>query len=223
MIEIIAATVEDAINAQQGGADRIELVSALSEGGLTPSYGLIKGVIEAVTIPVNVMIRPHSKSFVYTDHDLKAMALDIQMAKELGANGVVYGLLTSEKALDKQGLEQLIAVSDGLDITFHRAIDEQNPVAMMKILATYKEITTVLTSGGLLAPIDQNTAIINHMIEEAGHIQVLLGGGLNGQNISAIAKSVNTQNFHFGTAVQTSGEVVAGKVASIKRQLQEGK
>ena len=96
MLEIIATSVEDAIVIEKGGADRIELVSALSEGGLTPSYGLVHRVIGAVNIPVNVMIRPHSLSFVYSDEDLLCMLEDIKQAKALGANGVVFGMLDSQ-------------------------------------------------------------------------------------------------------------------------------
>ena len=92
MLEIIATTVQDALIIAEGGADRIELVSALSEGGLTPSYGLMRQAINAANIPVNVMIRPHSAGFVYDEADLLCMIEDIKQARASGANGVVFGI-----------------------------------------------------------------------------------------------------------------------------------
>jgi len=105
MIEIIAATPEDARRIEACGADRIELVSALSEGGLTPSYAIIEITVKSVTIPVNVMIRPHSKSFVYTREEIEIMKEDIHVAKELGANGVVIGALDEKRKIHEAFIE----------------------------------------------------------------------------------------------------------------------
>lgn len=218
MIEIIATRLQDAVCAQQGGADRIELVSALSEGGLTPSYGLIEQVVKSVNIPVNVMIRPHSAGFVYPLDEIELMRQDIHIAKQLGANGVVFGVLTPEYTLDITKLEQLLVACEGLDVTFHRAIDEtKDLVAAVEQLQAYQQITTILTSGGLLAPIDQNEALLNDMVDKSGHIQLLLGGGLTKANISKVASAVNTSWFHFGSAAMTDGIVNPEKVRELKR------
>lgn len=202
MLEIIATTLEDAKRIEEAGADRIELVSALTEGGITPSYGLIKKVVQSVKIPVNVIIRPHSQSFVYTKSEIKIMIEDILIAKELKANGVVLGVLNDANEICLNSLEKLLQVCDGIDVTFHRAIDElRNPVSGLEILKNYSEIKNVLTSGGK-GDILTNAFIIKHMIEKSGHINVLVGGGLNFNNIKDILITTKARQYHFGTAVR---------------------
>ncbi|WP_260838845.1 copper homeostasis protein CutC [Heyndrickxia oleronia] len=108
IIEVIADTVEDAIIAEQAGANRIELITGVAEGGLTPSYGIIEAVCKAVSIPVYVMIRPHSRSFSYSNTELNSMVKDIQICKELGAAGVVWGVLNKDGDIDKEALKKLL-------------------------------------------------------------------------------------------------------------------
>ncbi len=102
MLEIIGMSVEDAKIIEDCGADRIELVSALTEGGLTPSFGLIESVVNSVKIPVNIMIRHHAKSFVYSKEDISIMQKDIGVVKEIGANGVVFGVLDKNNNIDEK-------------------------------------------------------------------------------------------------------------------------
>ena len=215
MIEIIAMTPEDARRIQAGGAGRIELVSALTEGGLTPSYGLIEAVTAAVDIPVNVMIRPHGKHFVYTDEEIKLMKKDIQVARELGANGVVFGVLTPQNQIDIPKLEALLAVCDGLEVTFHRAIDETDHLESIRILRSYPQITTVLTSGGLAKPIGENLGLLKEVVSERGHIDILLGSGLNNTNFRDYQKVAGTLSCHFGTAVRDGDEITIEKVRQL--------
>lgn len=202
MLEIIATTLKDAIDIEAAGAGRIELVSALSEGGITPSYALINNVTKNVNIPVNVMIRPHSKSFHYTEDDIFIMKEDILIAKSLEVNGVVFGVLNENNDINEQALNDLLSVCNGIDVTFHRAIDElKNPVDGIKILSKYKEIKTVLTSGGK-GNIAKNISIIKAMIKESKHINVLVGGGLNFDNIEEIIANAKAPEYHFGTAIR---------------------
>ncbi len=201
MIEIIGMTVEDAKSIEKCGGERIELVSSLTEGGLTPSYGLIENVIKNVDIPVNVMIRPHANRFVYSEEDLKIMKKDIQIAKYLGANGVVLGVLDEKNNIDEKSLIELLDVCDGVDVTFHRAIDETNMNESIKVLNKYKEVTNILTSGGK-NPIGENIYNIREIIKNSKHIKVLLGGGLNFENINEISRLTKVKDFHFGTAIR---------------------
>ncbi len=201
LLEIIAMTVEDARRIEACGADRIELVSALTEGGLTPSYSMIKAVLNAVKIPVNVMIRHHAKHFVYTDEEIALMAQDIEVVKSLGANGVVFGNLTKQNQINDTQLKTLLAHCEDLEVTFHKAIDETNVVESIAYLSQFKEVTNVLTAGGPLK-ISDNVAILNEMCEASGHLNVLLGGGLSLANIQMMKKDVKTTHFHFGTAVR---------------------
>lgn len=201
MLEIIAMSVEDAISIEECGADRIELVSALTEGGLTPSFGLIDEVIKSVNIPVNVMIRHHAKSFMYSESDISIMLKDIEKVKELGANGIVIGMLDKENNIEENQLKTIISASKGLEITFHRAIDETNLLNSIDVINRYNEITNILTSGGKRKIID-NIDYINTLKNKSKHANVLLGGGLNFENIEQIKKLTNNKDFHFGTAVR---------------------
>ena len=201
MIEIIGMTVEDAKTIEACGGDRIELVSALTEGGLTPSYGLMESVMKNVGIPVNVMIRPHANGFVYSGEDLKIMKRDIQVAKSLGANGIVLGILDESNNIDEKYLIELLNECEGLDVTFHKAIDETNIHESMKVLSKYKKITNVLTAGGKRL-ISENICDIKKLISNSKNIKVLLGGGLNFDNIREISESTKATDFHFGTAIR---------------------
>ncbi|CEJ74290.1 copper homeostasis protein [[Clostridium] sordellii] len=201
MLEIIGMSVEDAIAIEKCGADRIELVSALTEGGLTPSFGLIESVVNKVKIPVNVMIRHHAKSFVYSDEDINIMIKDIEKVKEIGANGVVFGMLDEKNNIREEQLITLLEAAKGLDVTYHRAIDETDVIDSIKILSKYEYITNVLTSAGK-GNIENNIEKIKEMKKNAGSINILLGGGLNFENIDRIKNLTNNKDFHFGTAIR---------------------
>lgn len=203
MLEIIAMTVEDAKVIEQCGADRIELVSALTEGGLTPSYALIESVVKSVNIPVNVMVRHHAKSFNYSNQEVDLMIRDIEIIKSLGANGVVFGLLDGKQNIEEQQLKRLLNACNGLDITFHKAIDETNVLESITTLSKYPQITNVLTAGGL-DHITKNSDMIKQMIAKSGHIKILLGGGLTLDNLNFLKTETGASHFHFGTAVRTN-------------------
>lgn len=207
MIEIIGTTLEDVKRIEESGADRIELVSALSEGGLTPSYSLIKRAVRSVNIPVNVMIRPHSKSFIYTQEEIQLMVEDIKIAKELNANGVVFGVLNKHNEICIPSLEELLKACDGIDVTFHKAIDElSDQVKGIEVLAKYEQVKNVLTSGGK-GDILENISVIKNMVEKSEHINVIAGGGLNFQNIKEVMNNTKALQYHFGTAIRNDRSV----------------
>jgi len=225
MIEIIGTTIEDVKKIEECGADRIELVSALSEGGLTPSYALIKRAIKSVKIPVNVMIRPHGKSFIYTEEEIQLMVEDITIAKELNANGVVFGVLNMHKEICIASLEKLLNACDGIDVTFHRAIDElSSPVKGIETLAKYGQVKNVLTSGGK-GNILKNIPVIKNMVEKSKHINVIAGGGLGFENIKEIMRKTKAPQFHFGTAIRNDksifGEINTNRLRLLIKTISE--
>ncbi len=188
MLEIIGMTVDDAKIIEYCGADRIELVSALTEGGLTPSFGMIENVIKNVKIPVNVMIRNHAKGFVYSDEEIDIMMRDIDIVRNLGANGVVLGMLDKNKNISELQLKRIIESCKEIDVTFHKAIDETNTIESVKKLSKYNEIKNILTSGGT-GDIVKNISVIKEMIKNSRHINILLGGGLNFNNIEMLKEN----------------------------------
>lgn len=202
IIEFIAVTVEDALLIEKSGADRIELVSGLTEGGITPSYGLIEKVVNSVTIPVNVMVRPHGQSFCYSDDDFAIMKNDIRMIRSLGANGVVFGMLDQKGDVEFRRLEELLTDIGTMEVTFHRAIDSSNNI--MKVaqqLDQYKEITTILTSGGY-GDWETRLETLREMKETCKKTEILIGGGLTKENIVHVHTQVGTNHYHFGTAIR---------------------
>lgn len=210
IVEIIALTPDEARRIEECGADRIELIAAFSEGGLTPSRMVIEKVVRSVNIPVNVMIRPHSRSFVYTPEEIAVMKEDILAAKEFGANGVVFGALNAQKKICRKRTKQLIGSCGGLEITFHSAVDElADLVEGIKVLAAYPQITNVLSSGGK-GSITDNIPIIREMIRNSGHINVMVGGGLNVENIVRIKTETGATQFHFGIAARRDKSCAGG-------------
>lgn len=221
IVEVIAMTPDDAKRVEESGADRIELVAAFAEGGLTPDYGVIENVVRSVKIPVNVMIRPHSKSFVYTPEEIAKMKEDILFAKEAGANGVVFGTLNAQNKICRRRAKRLIASCGGLEITFHRAVDELSDiVGGVKTLSDYPEITNVLTSGGK-GEITGNIPVIKELLKNSGHIHIMAGGGLNLENAARIKAETGAEQFHFGTAARRGksclGEIDAQKLKELVR------
>ncbi len=222
MLEIIGMSVEDAKAIEYCGANRIELVSALTEGGLTPSFAMIEKVVNSVDIPVNVMIRNHAKSFRYSEHDLEVMQKDIDIVKSLGANGIVLGLLDDTGKIDKNGLEKLLDVVSNIDVTFHKAVDETNVLESVNVLNKYSKITNILTAGGV-KNISENTNDIKSMIETS-KANILLGGGLNFDNIKRIKELTHATDFHFGTAIRIDkspfGEIDTNKLSKLVKILE---
>lgn len=147
LMEVCVDSVESAVNAERGGAGRIELCSGLLEGGTTPSMGLLQIVKQSVQIPVFVMIRPRGGDFLYSDREIEVMKADIQLAKLYGADGLVFGALTEDGQIDKELCMSLIALCRPLPVTFHRAFDMvHDPMAALETLLTLG-FERVLTSG----------------------------------------------------------------------------
>ncbi|MDP5139187.1 MAG: copper homeostasis protein CutC, partial [Spirosomaceae bacterium] len=122
-LEICCYSLQSCLNAQQGGADRIELCNGLFEGGTTPSFGLIKLAVEAVEIPVYPIIRPRGGDFVYSEAELNVMKEDILQAKAAGAKGVVIGVLNTDGTVNIQETKKLVELAKPMGVTFHRAFD----------------------------------------------------------------------------------------------------
>ncbi|MEJ8543716.1 copper homeostasis protein CutC [Brevibacillus borstelensis] len=224
LLEVIATSVEDAKRAEAGGADRLELITGILEGGVTPSWGLIDAVVRAVTIPVNVMVRPHGQSFVYTSDDYRVMREDVRIIRELGAAGIVTGMLAPDGQIDTDGLESLLDQAKGLDVTFHRAFDEAaDQFEAVRVLMRYPQISRILTSGGQKSAIDGAERIAELVrVTAGGHLRILAGSGLGLANIADFVRRTEVPEVHFGTGVREEGDALkyvdAGKVAQVKEQ-----
>lgn len=196
VLEICVDSVESAMAAEQGGADRVELCSDLLEGGITPSAGLISIVREKISIPMFVMIRPRGGDFCYTSHELCLMRADIRHAISAGADGLVLGILDRRAEVDTDRTRELVEAADPLPVTFHRAVDmSAAPVASIERIIS-AGAGRVLTSGGRMRSID-GVKVIREMLRLAsGRIRVMVGGGVNAGSIRKIAEATGAPEFH---------------------------
>jgi copper homeostasis protein len=182
LLEICANSYQSAKNAQDAGAHRIELCSELSVGGITPSYGLIKQVIDTLSIAVFVLIRPRSGNFTYSEEEFDIMKHDIQLCKNLGCAGIVSGVLNKDNTIDIERTQELIELSKPLDFTFHRAFDcVENPQESLEQLINLG-VERVLTSG-LETSAEKGLELLKQLKEHVnGRITILPGSGINLQN-----------------------------------------
>lgn len=225
LLEVIATTVADARLAAQAGADRLELVTAMGEGGLTPSIGLIEAVVNTVSISVNVIVRPHSRSFVYDADDHALMLHDVRAVKAAGANGVVIGMLNVDGEIDREQLARAIDAADGLAVTFHRAFDEvRDQQKALDVLLGFDAVTNVLTSGGQPSVLDAEATIRALLRQASGsHCTVLAGAGLTVDAVAGFVSRTQVQAVHFGSGVRVGGNGLApidiDKVARVRALL----
>jgi copper homeostasis protein len=181
-LEICANSYQSALNAQKAGADRIELCSELSVGGITPSYGVLKKVSKKITIPVHVLIRPRSGDFCYSDTDFEVMKKDIKTCVKLGFKGIVSGVLNTDNTIDKARTKELIEASKPLSFTFHRAFDCLiHPNMAIEELIDLK-VDRVLTSGKQEKAID-GIALLKELQKLAKDALIIIpGSGINTTN-----------------------------------------
>ncbi len=184
-IEICTNSYESAINAEKAGADRIELCAELGVGGITPSYGLAKLVIEKLKIPVFVLLRPRSGDFVYSDTEFEVLKQDLVLMKELGCSGIVSGVLNPDFTIDIARTAVLVELAKPLPFTFHRAFDWViNPIDALHQLESIG-VHRILTSGQ-----EQNVTLgfelLKKLKNKAKNIIVMPGGGVNSANIGEL-------------------------------------
>ena len=195
--EICANSVASCIAAQEGGADRVELCSGIPEGGTTPSFGMIRKARASIDIALNVIIRPRGGDFLYTSDELEEMVHDIKAAKELGADGLVFGCLTKEGNVDKEAMSILMEAAGGLPVTFHRAFDHTaDPMQALEDIISLG-CTRILTSGCRPSAI-QGAGLLAELVKAAANrIIIMPGCGVNENNIAEIARLSGAREFHF--------------------------
>jgi copper homeostasis protein len=195
--EVCVETFEEAVLAEQRGANRIELCSDLANDGLTPSPELMQKTCSTLKIPVMVMIRPRAGNFVYSEEEIIQMKSEIDEAKKVGAAGVVFGLLTPENEIEEKNTRLLAEYAHPLPVTFHKAIDVlENPEEGVHILKEIKGIKRILTSGGK-ATAKEGAETIRKMQEEAGeNLIILVAGKVTDENVEEIQELTGAEEFH---------------------------
>ncbi|CDN30353.1 Cytoplasmic copper homeostasis protein cutC [Mucinivorans hirudinis] len=208
VVEICANSVRSCIEAERGGAVRVELCAAIPEGGTTPSWGEMVVARRAISIDMNVIIRPRAGDFLYSDLEFEAMVADIDAARRAGVNGVVFGCLTAEGDVDIERNRELMAAAEGLSVTFHRAFDvcREPMIALEQIIAL--GFDRILTSGQEPNAME-GAGLIARLVEQAGdRIIIMPGCGINEGNIAEIKLITGAREFHFSAREPLAGGMI---------------
>lgn len=198
LLEICLDSVESAVNAERGGADRVELCAGLPEGGTTPSAGMIAAVRKKISIGLQVMVRPRGGDFCYSADEFGIMQRDVLIAKQLGAGGVVFGVLDLEGRMDKPRMRQLIDLARPLRITCHRAFDMSSGFERALDDLVELGVDRVLTSGGQKSAIDAMPTLKQIAQHARGRISVMACGEISITNVKAVVNYTGVTEVHAG-------------------------
>ena len=196
ILEVCVDSIDSALAADRGGADRIELCSGLLEGGLTPSPGVISTVLGKVSLGVFVMIRPRGGDFCYSDDEFKAMEQDVLTAKQLGADGAVFGILTEDGRVDVDRTQRLVNLARPLKITFHRAFDMSRDLSESLEDLIRLRVDRVLTSGGEQNVERGQSAIANLQRQAKDRIIVMAGAGITDNKVRHLIAVTSVREIH---------------------------
>ncbi|MCF0173588.1 MAG: copper homeostasis protein CutC [Bacteroidales bacterium] len=207
-LEVCAGSVEAVRAAYEGGARRVEVCSALSEDGLTPSVGMIRYALSLVGLGVHVLIRPRGGNFVYSEAEVESMLCDISACRSMGAHGVVIGALTPSGDIDLPVCRRLVERAEGMNVTFHRAFDVcRSPFeALEQIIGL--GCSRLLTSGQ--APTaEQGIPMLRELVRRAGErIVVMPGAGVNPANAARITRETGAVEIHSSArSIQPNGRL----------------
>ncbi len=215
-LEVCCGDMQSVLAAKEGGADRIELCQALEVDGLTPSAEMMAEAI-GLGIPVQVLIRPREGDFVYDEAEVETMLKEIRLAKRLGANGVVIGVLKPDGSIDEETIRRLVSEATGLSITFHRAFDvcSQPAEALEQIVSL--GCHRLLTSGQAPSA-EQGIPLIKRLVEQSGgRLIIMPGAGVNQENARRILSETGAHEIH--GSLRRNGSTDSELVRAVKNSL----
>ena len=207
ILECCVDSVESAIEAKKGGANRIELCSGLVIGGLSPSKALFEAVRENVDIRIHTLLRSRFGDFCYTDYEHELLKKEVRMFRELGADGVVIGTLRPDGSLHTEQMKELIEEAGDMSITLHRAFDMcKDPFATLE-QAKRLGIHTILTSGQKNTCID-GVELLKELVEKAqGETEILVGGGVDASVLPVLAEKTKAKAYHMSGKISMESEM----------------
>ncbi len=220
-LEVIVMSAAEAALAQQGGADRLELVRDLDTGGLTPHFKITQAVTAAVSIPVRVMLRENASMLVASSGELATLCQNAAQLQQLPINGIVMGWVTNEGEIDATALEKVLAHAPRCKVTFHRAFEHlADPFAGLRVLKQFKQIDKVLTGGGSGTWAERKQRLRHWTQAAAPEIAILVGGGLSDSEIADLRNDPLFPEVHVGRAARTpqtnDGALDPAKIALLK-------
>ena len=197
LLEACVGTLDEALLAQEKGANRVEVCSRLDLDGLTPNDNFVKNCINNLSIPIKVMVRPRAGNFVYSENELLNIQQKIMHYKSLGVGEVVFGILNKDNEIDVEALNKLAKVAYPMNVTFHKAIDKTKDLfsSLQKIMSI-SEVSSVLTSGGE-SNARNGYEIIRKMIDIAqDQITIIAAGSITDQNIGELHNMIGANEYH---------------------------
>ena len=205
VFELCAESLEACLSARPGGADRIELCSTLSVGGLTPSHELLEHAIHRSGLPVHVLLRPHADGFVYSASDFASICAELKHAQRVGAAGVVLGVLNTDRTVDTMRTRALVELAAPMEVTFHRAFDD-----VLDFDRALEDVITtgchrILTSGGAPDVLAGADTLAHLVTRAAERISIAAGGGLRLSNAEEVRRRTGAQHFHGSLQAEEEG------------------
>lgn len=216
-LEVCVDSVESAVIAQEGGADCLEVCANLIIGGTTPGVSQFKQIRKACDIKLNVLIRPRFGDFLYTSTEFQMMREDIQMFRELGADGVVAGCLKEDGYLDVDRMSELRECADSLRFTLHRAFDVCRDPGQALEEAVSLGVDTVLTSGQAADCLGGKETLKKLIRQADGRIEILVGSGVNAEVIRQLMEEIGASSFHM-----SGKKMISSGMAYRNRQIHMG-
>lgn len=196
VLEICVESVNRAVAAERGGADRIELCRDLFSGGVTPSTAAMQKARLRVRIPIHALIRPRSGDFFYSDRELESMKHDIRMAQKLGMDGIVLGLLDKKGLVDRVRTSLLVKLAHPLPVTFHRAFDLCHDLTTSLHAVIETGATRLLTAGGKTGVTNGLPTLAGLVSAAEDRIVIMPGGGIRTSNVQRILRQTGAREIH---------------------------
>ena len=212
VLEVCVDSFASVIAAREGGADRLEVCGPLGSGGTTPSYALVQRCVEEGGLPVMMMIRPHDGNFVYDDDDVSIMLREIEVARSLGVEGVVFGVLTPDGSVDADICQQLLRAAGNLQTTFHRAFDVASDP--LNAFDTIQQLgfSRLLTSGQQATAME-GAPLIRELVQRTSVTQVLAGSGVSAANVRRLIDATGVSEVHASASRMMTADGEPGPVS----------
>ena len=210
ILEACAGSLQQAMSAQDLGADRVEICTRLDLDGLTPDRRMVKATIKKLKIPSKIMIRPRDGGFVYSDAEIKQMESSMDFCRSIGIEEVVLGALTNDGEVDINTTSRLSDLANPLKVTFHKAIDHSNDILKgIECLCHMGGVTSILTSGGKRSAMEGRSMIKQIIREFSSELNIIVAGKITKENLSRVHEEIGAKEYH--------GKRIVGDLTKLNR------
>ena len=221
ILEVIACTVGDAIEAEQGGANRLEIISRFETGGLTPATDLVRKIKSKVSLPLRVMVRESEGYDVKNETEIRRLCSAAREFEEIGVDGIVLGFMRGDE-IDFALAEKILACAPNLKATFHHAFEEaENKFAAIEKLKKLAQIDRILSHGGSGVWAEKYSILDLYAQSAQPEIEILAGGGIDRKAIRLLRKKTSVREFHAGSAARGGGKVDKSRVEKLVSAVRE--